>query len=314
MEKIKSTFEENVLNQEKNRLSIQTKITRKVRIQTIRRRMAISAAALVMVFALGFTLLQKGLVVNASKEVSIVELDINPSFQLSVDASGNVLKIKAMNDDAKTLDVSSFIGLKAAETIQGIVKLSIAAGYLKPTDLVDDYVLVTTINTDEEKPEVTEELHQSLKDIIAAGGDISGFHVVMMKASKVELRLAEGKKVPIGLYVINGMIQHDGVWMSAGEYFSNPENKKNLDKRTEIIEKSVVKDKALIERYLDKLEKEGVVVASLRTRLANPTENLEAIRTQVIALWTATHKESDLDSEKGKPDKVKPSDKGNAKK
>ena len=312
---MKSTFEENVLNQEKNLSTIQTKITHKVRIQTLRRRIAVSAAALVMVFALGFTILQKGLVVNASKEVSIVAIDINPSFQLSVDANNIVLKIRAMNKEAKTLNVSALIGKTAAEATKGIILMSFDAGFLKADDLVDDYVLVTTINTDEDQPEVTEELHENLKNIIAAGGDISGYHVVIMKASKIERFEAEGKKVPVGMYVINGMVQHEGVWLSAEEFFSNPENKKNFEKKATIIERSVIKEKALIGRFLDKLEKEGVDVSAFGTRLENASEDLDALKTEVNDLWEATHKTSDLDSEKGKPDKTgKPANPGNSNK
>lgn len=312
---MKDTFDENVLNQAKNKSKIQSKITHKVRMRVLRRRIAVSAASLVMVFALGFTLLQKGLVVNASKEVSIVAIDINPSFQLSVDANNIVLKIKAMNKDAKSLNVSGLIGKTANEATQAIIQLSIAGGFLKNEDLVDDYVLVTTINTDVDRIEATETLHQSLKDIILAGGDISGYHVVMMKANKIELFEAQGKKVPIGLYVINGMIQHDGVWLSAGEYFSNPENKKNLDKRKDIIKQSTTSEKALIQRFIDKLEKEGVVVAAFRTRLANPNENLEVLKADIQNLWDSTHKDSDINSEKGKPEmKGKPANPGNSKK
>jgi len=298
---MKTAFEENVLNQARNHTLIKTKITHKVRRRTFRRRLTVSAAALVMVFALGFTLLQKGLVVNAAKEVSIVSIDINPSFRLSVDADNIVLKIKAMNDEAKTLDVSSLIGKTAAEATQAIIQMSIDAGFLKPDDLVTDYVLITTTNTDEDETEATEELHENLKDIIAAGGDISGYTVVMMKADKVALFESEGKKVPVGLYVINGMIQHDGVWMSAGEYFSNPENKKNFEKKATIIEHSVKVEKALIGRFLDKLEKEGVDVSAFRTRLENPTEDLDALKLEVSTLWGSTHKDNDINSEKGKP-------------
>lgn len=298
---MKSAFEENVLNQAKNHTLIKKKITYKVRMRTLRRRMTVSAAALVMVFALGFTLLQKGAVVNAAKEVSVVSIDINPSFQLSVDADNIVLKIKAMNDDAESLDVSGLVGKTATEATQAIIELSMKAGFLKSDDLVDDYVLITTTNTDEDETEATEELNQSLKDIIAAGGDISGYTVVMMKADKVALFEAEGKKVPVGLYVINGMIQHDGVWLSAGEYFSNPENKKNFEKKATIIEHSVKVEKAVIGRFLDKLEKEGVDVLAFRTRLENPTEDLDVLKAEVSALWESTHKGSDINSEKGRP-------------
>ncbi len=312
---MKDTFDENVLNQAKNKSKIQSKITHKVRMRVLRRRIAVSAASLVMVFALGFTLLQKGLVVNASKEVSIVAIDINPSFQLSVDAKNIVLKIRAMNKDAKSLNVSGLIGKTANEATKAIIELSLAGGFLKNEDLVDDYVLVTTINTDVDQVEATETLHQSLKDIILAGGNISGYNVVMMKASKIERFEAEGKKVPIGLYVINGMVQHNEVWLSAGEYFSNPENKKNLDKRTEIIDHSTAAEKKVIGKFIDKLDKEGEDVAEYRKRLENVDENLDVLKEEIRNLWDSTHKDSDINSEKGKPDmKGKPANPGNSKK
>lgn len=301
MNNLKQAVDQHALNQEEMLSNIHTKIAKKTGERRLR-RLGMSALSVFAVFALGLTLLNNGVFNVSAKTVSIVAIDINPSFELSVDAEGIVIRVKAVNKDAKEFDTKSLIGLPATEATQKILDWAKEAGYLNPEDLDEDYVLVTTVNTDDEEEEATEELEENLKSIILAGGDISDYHVVMMKASKIVWFESQEKKVPLGMYVINGMVQHEGVWLTAGEYFSDPANKQNLEKRAEIIEKNQNRERTNIGRFIDKLERENEDVSALRLRLENPNEDLDALLTDVKEMWSATHETTDIDAPKGKPE------------
>jgi len=309
MTKLKSTFEENVLNQGEMLESIQSKITAKSRKIKVRRFSTI-AVSLLAVFALGITMMQMGAFTKESNIVSIVAVDINPSIELSVDANSVVVRVKPMNKDARSLDYKSLVGLSAEEATLKIIEMATEAGFIDPEDLEEDYVLVTTVNVDEEEEEETEELNERLKDIIENGGELPDVNVVVMKAEKIAWFEANDKKVPLGMYVINGMVQHDGVWYTAGEFFSNPENKKNYEKKNELLVRKADKTIGLLDRFLDRLEGDDIDVAALRTRLETEGEDLDALRLDIKALWEATYGDEEGIDGNGKP-KGKPENPGN---
>ena len=150
----------------------------------------------------------------------MISVDINPSFEIYADADGKVVEIKPVNDDAKTLDVSALIGLPVDDAVSGIIALATEAGFIDSSDNIEDYVIVSTVLLDEESADA-EDKQDELDDMITEGlaedetlPDTT--KVAVIKATQVEMFLAKGKDVPMGLYVINGMISKDGVMTSYG--------------------------------------------------------------------------------------------------
>jgi hypothetical protein len=61
------------------------------------------------------------------------------------------------------------------------------------------------------------------------------FKVAVIKATLREKFAADGKEVPLGLYIINGMIEKDGATISVSEFVKDKNNINKLAKRAEII-------------------------------------------------------------------------------
>jgi hypothetical protein len=155
---------------------------------------------------------------------AVYALDINPSFKISVNKQDKVVLITAVNGDAKTIAVEDLYGKDSVVVIEELLKRAKEAGFINDTDLVEDYVVLTTIPMTDVDQDQTDEREDKVDQHIKDSEFLSGLNVAVIKGDLVTLRLAEGKKVPIGLYVINGMVkQPDGTYISAGDLFSNPE-------------------------------------------------------------------------------------------
>ena len=83
------------------------------------------AAAFVLVFALGLFAVYAG---NAY----IVNLDVNPSIEIKVNAFNNVESIKALNDDAVTQigELESLVGMKFGPAVNEAIQLLLDQGFL----------------------------------------------------------------------------------------------------------------------------------------------------------------------------------------
>jgi len=181
------------------------------------------------------------------KITTIIAVDINPSFQLMADANDTVVKVKSMNDDAKTMDVSSVIGLNIEEAIEHIIYLADEAGFIDTTDEVEDYVLVTIIMADDQS-EVDEESYAAdlkantskvneLREKVQNSAIVGKVIFAVTTATKEQLKEAELKKIPVGLYV-SGIKKE----MTVKEYFSKEEQKEAFKENGKVIEKNALKD------------------------------------------------------------------------
>ena len=131
--------------------------------------------------------------------------------------------------------------------------------------------------------------------------------MAIIKADLVTLREAEGKKVPIGLYVINGMVkQPDGTYLSAKDFFSNPEYRATFQTKHEIKEAKLERIKTRILDALDKLDLAGVDTSALRTRLETASAtDIYDIMAEVRVLKQENHLSNpskDKANQHGRPD------------
>lgn len=276
--KLKQSIEEHAFNEEKMLWQIKAQARAlgiRPKVKEIHRlpkffKIALTSA-MVLVFALmGIATLSdfNPLQPDVNTITAVYALDINPSFEIRVNKQDKVISISATNDDAKTIATEDLLGQQAAAVIEALIKRAEEAGFLDSTDLVDDYVLVTAVPmTDADQPQ-TDQIEEKIKTQTKTSEYLQNLNVAVIKSDKVTLLEAQGKKVPIGLYVINGMVkQPDNTFISAGEFFSDPENRATFQRKGDIKEDKVNKLKARILTALAKLDAIGVDTADIKTRL-----------------------------------------------
>lgn len=207
--------------------------------------------------------------VDKNLVTTIVAIDINPSFEVSVNALDNVVKVEAVNEEAETIEVDDLIGMKVEDAVDLIIQRAGDAGFINIDDLDEDFVVVTSISL-KDREEDHERIQDRIQDQIKDSEYLQSLNIVSIKATQREKFEAEGKDIPVGLYVINGyVLQEDGTYMKAREFFSNPENKEAVKNRVEITEEKELKLRERIEKALGKLESKGIDATEYRQRLEN---------------------------------------------
>lgn len=199
---------------------------------------------------------------------AVYALDINPSFELSVNKQDKVITIVAINDDAKTMSFEDLIGQEAALVIEELIKRAETVGFINSEDLVDDYILVTAIPMTDKDLDQSIAIADKINKQTKTSTVLQSLNVAVIKSDLITLRLAEDKKIPIGLYVINGMVnQPDGTFLTTKAFFSNPDYRATFQTKGAIKEKktNALKENILI--ALGKLDAIGVDTAEIKTRL-----------------------------------------------
>ena len=275
MNKIKKSIEMNAFNEDDflSRITMQADregLTSK-RPQgesSMKKVLGLFALSFALVMALWFGLNEFS-PVDKNLITTIVAIDINPSFEVSVNELQNVVKIDAINGDAETIVFDDLIGMKVEDAVEIIIQRAGEAGFIIIDDLVEDYVVITTISL-KDRDEDHEAIQERIQDKVKDSEYLQSLNIVSIKATQREKFEAEGKDIPVGLYVINGyVLQEDGTFMKAGEFFSNPENKEAVKNRVEITEERLEKLRERIEKALGKLENKGVDATDYRLRLEN---------------------------------------------
>lgn len=315
MNKIKKSIEMHAFNEDKllSRITMQAD---REGLTALRPQGGKNMKKVLGLFALSFALvlalwigLNEFSPVDKNLVTTIVAIDINPSFEVSVNALDNVVKIEAMNDDAETIEVDDLIGMKVEDAVDLIVQRSIEAGFINIEDLEEDYVVVTSISL-EDKEEDHDRIHDRIQEQIKDSEYLQSLNIVSIKATQREKFEAEGKDIPVGLYVINGYVQQeDGTYMKAGEFFSNPENKEAVKNRVQITEENELKLRERIEKALGKLESNGVDATEYRQRLENAGLD-EMLQIQAQIKVASKQPEDAGNQESGNPDSGNP-DAGN---
>ncbi|MFZ7133240.1 MAG: anti-sigma factor domain-containing protein [Eubacteriales bacterium] len=273
----------------------------------MRKKMIAVAACLVLVLAMGGLY---GLNTLHTNDVdisvaSIITVDINPSIELSLNEENEVIATKALNEDAETLDLAVLIGEKAEDAVEKIVAMAKEAGFINVEDLEEDYVLVTTIPMDDSDEEKSQTLKELIKEKIEESDELQNVNVAIIKATKIQMLEAQGKKVPVGLWVVNGEIKVDGEYVSVREIFSNKERIEDFKDKGEVIEKKFEKKVGLIEKFIKKLEDEGIDASDLKTRLGQPDADIELLLTDVKVLWESCENTRNIEKNEEKTEETK---------
>lgn len=222
---------------------------------------------------------------------AVYALDINPSFEISVNKNDKVISITAINEDALNIEVEDLFGKSATTVIETLIKRAEEAGFINTTDLVDDYILVSVIPMSEKDKAQTDGFEEKIAEATKDSAYLQNLNVAVIKSNLVELRLAESKKVPIGLYVINGMVvEPDGTILTAKEFFSDPENRVTFQTKGVIKTDKVDRLKARILIALGKLDAIGVDTTDIKNRLITAKDkDLIDIQNEVRKLLNKHH-------------------------
>lgn len=244
--------------------------------------------------------------------IATVSINVNPSFDFLVDENMEVVKIMKVDDDAQAIDVTGLVGLPIGKAVNELIERIEEAGYIDLFDLTDDFVVVTKTFEDGTSQIVMDKLELHLREQIQTGSALSRMNVVEMKATQIEKREADGKEIPIGLYILQGMVNlPDGSVQSAKEFFAKQENldRVKTQSRVRITTPSAEKIRQRIVEACAQLEKEGQDATELRTRLENAgLEEMLRIQSEVQIKLKATEETGNPDS--GNPDSGNP-DSGN---
>jgi hypothetical protein len=265
--------------------------------KSMKKIVSLTALSFALIFAVWFGFNQNN-VITEKPVVMLVGIDINPSFELSVNEDDKVVEIEALNDDAKTITVSDLIDKDVEDVVEEIIKRAEEAGFIDTEDLEEDFVVVSTVSlTDDEDDQ--DDMEEQLEKKIRDSEYLQSLNIVQVKATQREKFEADGKNIPIGLYVINGyVLQEDGTFLSAKEFFSNPENKDLIRNRSNITVEKQEKLKLRIENVLTELESNGFVGTEYRARLVNATyEQLLQIQAELKVELKNQKKNNDDESD-----------------
>lgn len=255
------------------------------------------ALSFTLIFAVWFGFNQNDIARN-EEVVMLVGVDINPSFELSVNRNNNVVEIEALNDDAKTIDVSDLIDEPVEDVVEELIRRSADAGFIILDDLDEDFVVVSTVSIEDDEDD-QDEFEEDMEKKIRDSEFLQSLNIVQIKATQREKFEAEGKNIPVGLYVINGyVLQEDGTFLSAKEFFSDPENKEKISNRSNITLEKQEKLKLRLEETLSKLELNGFDATQYRLRLEVATfEQMLEIQAELKVETKNMNKESNKSAE-----------------
>jgi hypothetical protein len=249
------------------------------------------AFALLAVAALALTLGFQFKSASPKVAYAIVSVDINPSFELTAAEDGSVISIEAINEDAKTIITEDLIGLPVEQAVEQLIIRATEAGFINAEDEVEDYVIVSTVLLDETNPDLDEEqdeLDDLIGDELEDSDEIADTTIVtVIKATQREKFEADGKDIPLGLYIINGMIEVDGEMISVKEFVSNSDNLEKLERRAVKLANKATHFTSLIERYLAVLAENGIDISAYEARLTTEGEDLEALKDELEVLAEA---------------------------
>lgn len=254
-----------------------------------------------------------------------VIVDINPSIKLMVDENDKVVNIKAMNDEAKdllnkeitvtvdavskTMKLKDYLisGIGVDDAVREIIIQAKAAGYIDDADVTEDYVLVTTVSLLDDD-QAADTLKEQIKASLKEDADLADLKVAMIKATQVAMREAEGKKVPLGLYVVKGQIDidsngvTDGAYTSVKQFFASEENRALFKNKGEIVEQTDQNKVELAKKLIAKIEAAdpgNSALAELKNRLNKiiagdvNAEDIDAVIADIKDLWSTIEQEQE---------------------
>lgn len=282
MDKLKQTFNDNLLNEDKILMSINKKIKPK-NSWFYNRNIQISFGLLTLII---ISLLISNIQLQPNKSIktigittprnqlayALVSIDINPSFELYVDKNDKVIEINSINDEAETLDIDQLIGLEVQDVVESLIKQAQDKGYINSLDTNQDTVIISTINYGIDEEKLIRNIQVKLGSSLNIDRNVKSY---IIQATEDDREEAKKENISLGIYMLNGIIQNNGVPMSVQNFVSDLNNLEILEEYAEKTNGSELVE--IIQALINELVSKGIDVTTFQSRLNSEGEDLEEL-------------------------------------
>lgn len=283
MERLKQTFKENLLNENRILESINSSIKPKQNWFN-QRELRISLGMLSLII---LALFVTNLIQNKTDRITntigittprnnlafaLVSVDINPSFELYVDLEDKVIEISPLNEEAKSLSLDELIGLEVEDVVENLIEQAQNKGFINLSDLNQDTVIISTINYGLDGEKLIRNIQVKLRSSLTIDRTIKSY---ILKATDKDREKAKEENISLGIFMLNGIIQNNGVPMSVQLFVSDLNNLEKLEEYAEKTNGAELVE--IIQVLIDELQRTGVDVSTFQNRLNTDGEDLEEL-------------------------------------
>ena len=283
MERLKQTFKENLLNENRILESINSSIKPKQNWFN-QRELRISLGMLSLII---LALFVTNLIQNKTDRITntigittprnnlafaLVSVDINPSFELYVDLEDKVIEISPLNEEAKSLSLDELIGLEVEDVVENLIEQAQNKGFINLSDLNQDTVIISTINYGLDGEKLVRNIQVKLRSSLTIDRTIKSY---ILKATDKDREKAKEENISLGIFMLNGIIQNNGVPMSVQLFVSDLNNLEKLEEYAEKTNGAELVE--IIQVLIDELQRTGVDVSTFQNRLNTDGEDLEEL-------------------------------------
>lgn len=283
MDKLKQTFNDNLLNEDKILMSINKKIKPK-NSWFYNRNIQISFGILTLII---ISLLISNIIqFQPNKSIktigittprnqlayALVSIDINPSFELYVDKNDKVIEINPINEEAKTLDIDPLIGLEVQDVVENLIKQAQDKGFINSLDAYQNTVIISTINYGIDGEKLIRNIQVKLGSSLSIDRNVKSY---IIQATEDDREEAKKENISLGIYMLNGIIQNNGVPMSVQNFVKDLNNLEILEEYAEKTNGSELIE--IIQALINELVIKGIDVTTFQNRLNSEGEDLEEL-------------------------------------
>ncbi len=188
------------------------KVTRPVQTMQTRRNHRLSGSMVALAACIMLiVMLVKPFGVGSIPAYAVVTLDINPSFELTIDENYKVLAIRGVNQDSINIVDEGLRGMSLDNAIREMI-LDVEAAGVKITD--KSGILVSTVVLDQVSDKraykkVEKEIIEGLDEAFEAVPALEEAKVVFIEATEKELEKASDENLSVGKYKLIEMSEED---------------------------------------------------------------------------------------------------------
>lgn len=214
---------------------------------------------------------QQGITDDHLSAITVIALDINPSFELWLDEENRVVSVIAMNLDARNMKVNTnMMGLSAEDAIEMLVEKTKDKGFIDGEDYEEDYIMLTIAANNKQEEAA---IRQGIRAKAASSTTLRQLSVALLSSDKNALKKAEDSQVPLGLYVLG---VRDKTTVKA--YMSDESHIEKVEDKGDIIYSAPEYQLERLEQGIGELPIEGNDKELLKGVLANIGEKYKQYR------------------------------------
>lgn len=284
MEKLKQSFKDNLLNEDIMFKRITEKTTQKSYLNFVNFKV-LTTLSIVLTLIIAIVInnssplnpvkntTQIGISTPQNKlAYAIVSVDINPSFELYVDIDDKVIEIIPLNDEAKTLSYESFVGLPVQDAVEELIRKAQDAGFIDLANTTPNTVIISTISYGVDGTKLVKDIQIKLRSSLFIDRSIKSY---IIQATDDDREKAKNENVSLGIYMLNGLIQNNGLPMSVQAFVSDLNNLELLEEYAE--NTTNVELVSVIQVLINELQRLNINASEFQNRLDTEGEDLEEL-------------------------------------